>query len=136
MKILFSLASIFLLAASAQASPAVKTGFGSDVVVTSAHLGTAPGGGTYVSGISEPALGISAPAHPHLHITAYDRKGDILVEKIEVLNRSDLTVNHYFPRPRATYTAYLPVDASQISRITITPHSGHRHAEAKNLKIS
>lgn len=138
MKALFSLASIFLLATSAaiQASPTVEVRSGSGVIVTSSHLQAAPGGGIYVSGISQPALGISAPAQPHILIIVYGRKGDILVEETDTLNRSALTVNHYSPHPRAPYTVYLPVDASRISEITISAHSRHHHPEAKNLKVS
>lgn len=138
MKAIFSLASIFLLATSAaiQASPTVEVRSGSGVIVTSSHLQAAPGGGIYVSGISQPALGISAPIQPHLHIIVYDRKGNLLAEETDTLNRSALTVNHYSPRPRAPYTVYLPVDASRIGKVTIFAHSGHRHTEAKNLKVS
>ncbi len=101
----------------------------------SSHLQAAPGGGTYVSGISQPALGISAPLQPHLHIIVYGRKGDILAEETDTLNRSALTVNHYFPASPAPYTIYLPVDESRIGKIIISSHSGHHHPEAKNSRF-
>lgn len=133
MKTVFSLASAFLLAVptAMQAGPVLDVHSGSDVVVASSHTRAAPDGGTYISGISRPALGVSAPAQPHIHIIAYDRNGDILLEKIDILNRSDFITSHYAPSPRAAYTAYLPVEASKIGKVTIIPHSGHHHGKAK-----
>ncbi len=138
MKLLFCLAAAFILltSATAQSSPGVHILSNQDLVVTSSHLAAAPGGGTYVSGISQPTWGVSAPAQPHIHIIVYDRNGRILLEKIDTLNRTDLAANHYSPRPRAIYTVYLPVDEALIGGITISPHTGHHHLETKNLKAS
>ncbi len=139
MKIFLSLATaafVLLASAPAQASGKVDIRSGGDLVVTDTHLSAAPGGGTYVSGVSRSALGVSAPNQPHVHITVYDRKGGILLEKIDTLNRDDLATSHYHSHPRATYTVYLPVDVSEIGGITISPHTGHHHTTAKNLTVS
>lgn len=138
MKAIFSLAFSLLLAASSflQAAPATEIRSDSGLLISSANIAPAPGGGVYVSGLSRPSLGVSTPSLPHIHVAAYDRNGKPLAEKTASLNQSRLTVNHYTPRPRASYVVYLPAKASEIGTIIVTPHSGRRHTETKNLRVS
>lgn len=138
MKPIFFFAALFILAASSltQAAPAIDVRSDSGLLVSSANIVPAPGGGIYVFGQSRPATGVSAPSFPRIHVAAYDHRGKPIAEKTTLLNQSRLTVNRYTPRPRAPYAIYLPVKAAEIGTIIIAPHSGHRHTGTKNFQTS
>ena len=130
-KTLFALALASALAAGAlraSPGPSVALHSGRALELPGARVEAAPGGGSYVTGLVEPVLGYAVPRAAHLHITAYDAKGRVLGEKTDPLARSLLVRSHFQPQPRETYAVFLPCAPSQIARVDIVEHSGHRHS--------
>jgi len=95
--------------------------------LTGARVESAPGGGTYVTGLVESVAGYAVPRAAHVHVTAYDAQGRVLGEKSDLLARSLLVRSHFQPQPRDTYTVSFAWPPAQIARVEIVEHSGHLH---------
>ena len=85
------------------------------------------GGGSYVTGMTEPSFGYVAPRTAHVHVAAYDANGKLLAEKIDKINGNKLVRWHLRPRPRAPYTVFFPWGPSQITKVTVIEHSGYTY---------
>ena len=77
------------------------------------------GGGSYVTGLTEPRFGYVPGRAVHAHVVAYDSNGKLLAEKTDKINHNDLVRWHLRPRPRAPYTVYFPWEPFQIAKVTI-----------------
>jgi hypothetical protein len=82
-----------------------------------ARVVKAIGGGSYVTGTTEPWFGYAPVRAVHAHVAAYDSDGKLLVENTDKINDDDLVRWHLRPRPRASYTVFLPWEPSQIAKI-------------------
>ena len=60
------------------------------VRISSARVVRALGGGSYVTGMTEPSFGYVAPRTAHVHVAAYDANGKLLAEKIDKINGNNL----------------------------------------------
>src|SRR3979411_1097061 len=89
-------AATFLFASShmASANLAISTSSENSVRLSSARVVRALGGGSYVTGMTEPSFGYIAPRAAHVHVAAYDAKGKLLAEKIDKINGNSLVRWH------------------------------------------
>jgi hypothetical protein len=83
-----------------------------------ARVVKAIGGGSYVTGTTEPRFGYVPAGAVHAHVAAYDSNGKLLAEKTDKINHNDLVRWHLSPRPRAPYTVFFPWEPSQIAKVT------------------
>jgi hypothetical protein len=83
-----------------------------------ARVVKAIGGGSYVTGMTEPRFGYVPARAVHAHVAAYDSNGKLLAEKTDRIDHYDLVKWHLRPRPRAPYTVFLPWEPSQIAKVT------------------
>jgi len=111
----------------AWANLAISTSSENSVRISSARVVRALGGGSYVTGMTEPSFGYVAARGAHVHVAAYDAKGKLLAEKIDKINSKNLVRWHLRPRPRASYSVFFPWEPSQISNVIVIEHSGHTH---------
>lgn len=111
--LLFVSSSIAFSQRFVTSSPASSTRIGRARVVK------AIGGGSYVTGMTEPWVGYVAARAVHAHVAAYDSNGKLLPEKTDRINHNDLVRWHLSPRPRAPYTVFFPWEPSQIAKVTI-----------------
>jgi hypothetical protein len=128
----FSLAMgfAFLLFASshrASANAVISSSSGNSVRISSARVLRAIGGGSYVTGMTEPSFGYVAPRAAHVHVAAYDANGKLLGEKIDKINVNSLVRWHLRPRPRAPFTVFFPWQPTQIAKVSVIEHSGEIH---------
>jgi hypothetical protein len=86
--------------------------------VSSARVVRAIGGGSYVTGVTEPQFGYVPIRALHAHVAAYDYNGKLLAEKSAKINHNELVRWHLRSRPRAPYTVFLPYDVSEIAKVT------------------
>ena len=84
-----------------------------------ARVVKAIGGGSYVTGMTEPWVGHVAARTVHAHVAAYDSNGKLLAEKTDKINPNDLVRWHLSRRPRAPYRVFFPWEPSQIAKVTI-----------------
>jgi len=111
----------------ASANLAISSSSENSVRISSARVVRALGGGSYVTGMTEPSFGYVAPRSVHVHVAAYDANGKLLAEKIDKINGNNLVRWHLRPRPRAPYTVFFPWEPSQIAKVTVIEHSGYTH---------
>jgi hypothetical protein len=128
----FSLAvgiAVLLFANSriASANPVISSSSENSVQISSARVVRALGGGSYVTGMTEPSFGYVAPRAAHVHVAAYDANGKLRAEKIDKINGNNLVRWHLRPRPRAPYTVFFPWEPSQIATVIVIEHSGSTH---------
>jgi hypothetical protein len=118
-----------LFASSSIASPDPVISFSSEnsVRISSASVVRALGGGSYVTGMTEPSFGYIAPRAAHVHIAAYDANGKLPADKIGNINGNNLVRWHLRPSPRSPFTVFFPWEPSRIAKVTIIEHSGHEH---------
>jgi hypothetical protein len=119
----FPLAAGFTALLFASSSIACSKTFISSSAESSTRIGRARvvkaiGGGSYVSGMTEPWFGYVAARAVHAYVAAYDSNGKLLAEKTDKINDNDLVRWHLRPRPRAPYTVLLPWESSQIAKVT------------------
>jgi len=117
-------ANMVILAGSALADKPVLPSDSSALQVKSAHVVNAPNG-AYVTGTTQTSFGYSAPPSPHVHVFAYDAKGNLIGEQVDKVNRTLLMRSHLNPRARSSYVTFFPADASKIAKIRVVAHSGH-----------
>jgi hypothetical protein len=123
-----SLAALLFASSSiASTGPVISSSSEISVRISSASVVRALGGGSYVTGMTEPSFGYIAPRAPHVHIAAYDANGKLLAETIDKINSNNMVKWHLRPRPRAPYTVFFPWEPSQIAKVTIIEHGGHEH---------
>jgi hypothetical protein len=103
----------------------ISTSSENSVRISSARVVRALGGGSYVTGMTEPSFGYVAPRAVHVHVAVYDANGKLLSEKIDRINGNNLVRWHLRPRPRASYTVFFPWELSQIAKATVIEHSGY-----------
>ena len=132
-KKILSLAAGFvaLLVASgsiASTNPVISTSSENSVRISNARIMRALGGGSYVTGMTQPSFGYVAPRAAHVHVAAYDANGKLLAEKIGNINGNNLLRWHLRPSPRAPFTVFFPWERSQIAKVTVVERSGHTHS--------
>jgi hypothetical protein len=122
-------AAVLLFASSSIAStnPVISSSSENSVRISSARIVRALGGGSHVTGMTEPSFGYAAPRAAHVHIAAYDANGKLLAEKIDKINGDNLVRWHLRPRPRASYTVFFPWEPSQIAKVTVIQHCGYTY---------
>jgi hypothetical protein len=122
-------AAVLLFASSSIAStnPVISSSSENSVRISSARIVRALGGGSYVTGMTEPSFGYAAPRAAHMHVAAYDANGKLLAEKIDKINGNNLVRWHLRPRPRAPYTVYFPWEPFQIAKVTIVERQRPTH---------
>lgn len=125
----FSLAvgiAVLLFASSriASANPVISSSSENSVQISSARVVRALGGGSYVTGMTEPSFGYVAPRAAHVHVAAYDANGKLRAEKIDKINGNNLVRWHLRPRPRAPFTVFFPWEPSQMAKVTVIEQSG------------
>lgn len=120
-------AAVAILAGSALAATPVLVSESSALQVKSARVVNASNG-AYVTGTTQTSFGYSAPSNPHVHVLAYDARGNLIGEAVDNVNRTRLMRSHLNPRARSSYVAFFPASASQIAKIYVVSHSGHSHS--------
>jgi hypothetical protein len=70
--------------------PSFQSSSENSVRISSARVVRALGGGSYVTGMTEPSFGYVAPRTAHVHVAAYDANGKLLAEKIDKINGNNL----------------------------------------------
>jgi hypothetical protein len=120
----------FLVARSSIAAtyPVISSSSEDSVRISSASVVRASGGGSYVTGMIEPAFGYAAPRAARVSVAAYGASGKLLGEKVGEIDSDDLVITHLNPSPRAAYEVFLPWEPSQIAKVTVTEYSGHTRA--------
>jgi hypothetical protein len=118
-------ALLFASSNIASADPVISFSSENSVRISSARVVRALGGGSYVTGMTEPSFGYIAPRAAHVHVAAYDANGTRLAEKIDKITGNKLVRWHLRPRPRAPYTVFFPWEPSQIAKVTVIEHSGY-----------
>ncbi|HEY5812514.1 MAG TPA: hypothetical protein VIT23_07665 [Terrimicrobiaceae bacterium] len=122
-------AALFLASGSiASTNPVVSSSSENSVRISSAKIERALGGGSYVTGMTQPSFGYVAQHAVHVHVSAYDANGKLLAERIDNINRNNLVRWHLRPSPRAPFTVSFPWEPFQIAKVTVIEHSGHTHA--------
>ena len=113
-------AAVLLFASSTIASTntVISSSSENSVRISSARVVRALGGGSYVTGMTEPSFGYVAPRAAHLHVAAYDANGSSWPRKIDKINGNNLVRWHLRPRPRAPYTVFFPWEPSQIAKVS------------------
>jgi hypothetical protein len=122
-----SAALLFASCSIASTNPVISSSSENSVRISSARVVRALGGGSYVTGMTEPSFGYVAPRAVHVHVAAYDANGKLLGEKIDKINGNNLVKWHLRPRPRAPYTVFFPWEPSQIAKATVIEHSGYAY---------
>jgi hypothetical protein len=89
-------------------SPVVSSSSENSVRVSSAKIERALGGGSYVTGMTQPSFGYVAQHAVHLQVSAYDANGKLLAERIDNINGNNLVRWHLRPSPRAPFTVFFP----------------------------
>ena len=122
-------AAWFLASGSiASTDPVASSSSENSVRISSAKIERALGGGSYVTGMTQPSFGYVAPHVVHVHVAAYDTNGKLLAEKIDKINGNNLVRWHLRTRPRAPFTVFFPWEPFQIAKVTVIEHSGHTHS--------
>jgi hypothetical protein len=120
-------ALLFASSSIASTGPVISSSSENSVRISSASVVRALGGGSYVTGMTEPSFGYIAFRAAHVHVAAYDANGKLLAATIDKINGNNLVRWHLRPRPRAPYTVFVPWEPSRIAKVTIIEHSGHEH---------
>jgi hypothetical protein len=120
-------ALLFASSSIASSNPVISSSSENSVRISSARVVRALGGGSYVTGMTEPSFGYVAPRAVYAHVAAYDANGKLLAEKIDKINVNKLVRWHLRPSPRAPYTVFFPWEPCQIAKVTVIEHSGRRH---------
>jgi hypothetical protein len=123
-----SFAALLVASSSiASTNPVIASSSEDSVRISSASVVRASGGGSYVTGMIEPAFGYAAPRAARVSVAAYGASGKLLAEKVDGINSEDLVISHLNPSPRASYAVFLPWEPSQIAKVTVIEYSGHTH---------
>jgi hypothetical protein len=118
-------AVLFASSSIASTDPVISSSSENSVRICSARVVRAPGGGSYVTGMTEPSFGYVAPRAVHVHVASYDANRNLVAEKIGKINGNNLVRWHLRPRPRASYIVFFPLEPSQIAKVTVVEHSAH-----------
>ena len=108
-----------LLASSSIAfsQPPISVSSEHSVRIVDARIVSAPGGGSYVTGLVKPSFGY-APHAVNVHVAAFDGSGQLLGQKVDHVNTSRLVRWHLHPNPRAGYTVFLPWEPARIAKVS------------------
>jgi hypothetical protein len=119
----------FLVARSSIAAtyPVISSSSEDSVRISSTSVAKANGGGSYVTGMIEPLFGYAAPSAAQVSVAAYGASGNLLGEKVGEIDSDDLVITHLNPSPRAPYAVFLPLEPSQIAKVSVIEYSGHTH---------
>ena len=118
---------LFASGSIASANPVISSSSENSVRISNARVVRALGGGSYVTGMTEPSFGYVAPRAAHVHVAAYDASGKFLAEKIGKIDGNNLVRWHLRPRARAPFTVFFTWEPSQIAKVTVIEQSGHTH---------
>ena len=88
------------------------------VRIVDARIVSAPGGGSYVTGLVKPSFGYIAPHAVNVHVAAFDGTGQLLGKKVDHVNTSGLVRWHLHPNPRAAYAVFFPWRPSRIAKVS------------------
>jgi hypothetical protein len=126
-KALFFAALLVASTSISSADPVISASSEDSVTISSASVVRASGGGSYVTGMVEPSFGYAAPLGAQVSVAAYGESGKLLAEKVDAINSDDLVTSHFNPSPRAPYAVFLPLEPSQIAKVSVVEYSGHSH---------
>ena len=121
-------ALLFASGSRASADPVISSSSENSVRISNARIVRALGGGSYVTGMTQPSFGYIAPRAAHVHVAAYDASGKLLADKVANINGNNLVRWHLRPSPRAPFTVFFPWEPSQIAKVTVVERSGHTHS--------
>ena len=123
-----SFAALLVASSSiASTNPVISSSSEDSVRISSASVVRASGGGSYVTGMIEPAFGYADPRAAQVRVAAYGASGKLLAEKVDEINSDDLVISNHNRSPRAPYAVFLPWEPSQIAKVTVIEYSGHTH---------
>ena len=125
-KALFFAALLVASTSINSADPVISASSEDSVRISSASVVRASGG-SYVTGMIEPSFGYVAPLAAQVSVAAYGGSGKLLAEKVDAINSDDLVTSHLNPSPRAPYAVFLPLEPSQIAKVSVVEYSGHSH---------
>jgi hypothetical protein len=111
-------ALVFVSSSIAYSKTFISSSSESSARIGRARVVKAIGGGSYVTGMTEPWFGYVPARAVHAHVAAYDFNGKLLAEKTDKINHNDLVRWHLRPRPRAPYTVFFPWKPSQIAKVS------------------
>jgi hypothetical protein len=117
-KISILAASLFVSSGIADSKTFTSSSSGGFTRIGSARVVKAIGGGSYVTGTTEPWFGYVPARIVHAHVAAYDHNGKLLAEKTAKINHTHLVRWHLRSRPRASYAVFFPYEAPQIAKVT------------------
>jgi hypothetical protein len=120
-------ALLFASDSSASANPVISSSSENSVRISNARVVRALGGGSYLTGMTQPSFGYVAPRAAHVHVAVYGTSGKLLAERIGKINGNNLVRWHLRPRPRAPFTVFFPWEPFQIAKVTVIERSGHTH---------
>jgi hypothetical protein len=108
---------LFVSSGIADSKTFTSSSSGGSTRIGSARVVNAIGGGSFVTGTTEPWFGYVPARIVHAHVAAYDHNGKLLSEKTAKINHSHLVRWHLRSRPRASYAVFFPYEASQIAKV-------------------
>jgi hypothetical protein len=120
-------ASLVASGSTASTNPVISTSSENSVRISNARVVRALGGGSYLTGMTQPSFGYVAPRAAHVHVAVFDASGKLLAERIGKINGNNLVRWHLRPRPRAPFTVFFPWELFQIAKVTVIERSGHTH---------
>ena len=118
-------ALLFASSSIASTNPVISSSSENSVRISSARVVRALGGGSYVTGMTEPSFGYVAPRAAHVHVAAYDANGKLLAEKIDKINGNNLVRWHLRPRPRAPIRCSFPGNPLKSPRPLLLNTAAH-----------
>jgi hypothetical protein len=99
-------ASLVASGSTASTNPVISTSSENSVRISNARVVRALGGGSYLTGMTQPSFGYVAPRAAHVHVAVYDASGKLLAERIGKINGNNLVRWHLRPRPRAPFICW------------------------------
>ena len=109
---------LFVSSGIADSKTFTSSSSGGSTRIGSARVVKAIGGGSYVTGTTEPWFGYVPVGIVHAHVAAYDHNGKLLAEKTAKINHTHLVRWHLRSRPRASYAVFFPYEAPQVAKVT------------------
>jgi hypothetical protein len=126
-KALYFAALLVASSSIAFSNPVISSSSEDSVTISNTSVVRASGGGSYVTGMIEPSFGYGPPRDAQVSVAAYGASGKLLAEKSDAINSDDLVISHVNPNPSAPYAVFLPLEPSQIAKVTVIEYSGHTH---------
>jgi hypothetical protein len=99
-------ALLFASDSIASANPVISSSSENSVRISNARVVRALGGGSYLTGMTQPSFGYVAPRAAHVHVAVYGTSGKLLAERIGKINGNNLVRWHLRPRPRAPFICW------------------------------